>query len=122
MVIDEIRSMTLQAVSIEMPTTEKTASQAVRNETASMQQEEMEAAKIQVSRESLQEAVNSLNSAVSLLNHRLTFKIDDSTGRLTARVIDNSTNEVIREIPPERVLVFVKRFQEFLGLLMDEQA
>jgi len=114
--------MTLQAVSVEMPTAEKTASPKVRNETAAMQMEEMEAAKTQVSRKDLQQAVNSLNSAVSLLNHRLTFKIDDSTGRLTARVIDNSTNEVIREIPPDRVLAFVKRFQEFLGLLMDEQA
>ena len=58
--------------------------------------------------------------------HHATVGVDlddaESTGRLLARIIDCKTNEVIREVPPERVLEFVKRFQEFLGLLFDEQA
>lgn len=75
-----------------------------------------------VSRDDLESAIESLNRAVSLLNHRLNFSIDESTGRLMTKVIDNKTNEIIREIPPERVLTFVRKFEEFLGLLIDEKA
>lgn len=120
MVIEEIRSMTLQAAAPEFQPAEKHAAEEVRKE--ALHSQPAAEGKSEVSREELQQAIESLNSAVSLLNHRLNFKIDDSTGRLTARVIDNKTNEIIREIPPERVLAFVKRFQEFLGLMVDEQA
>ena len=75
-----------------------------------------------VSRETLQEAIDQLNHAVSILNHRLNFSIDGDTGRLMAKVIDTKTNEVIRQVPPERVLAFVRRFQEFMGLFLDEKA
>lgn len=75
-----------------------------------------------ISREDLQSAVDTLNDSVSLLNHRLKFNIDDDTGRLQVKVIDHQTGEIVREVPPERLLAFVKRFEEFMGLLFDEKA
>ncbi len=75
-----------------------------------------------ITQESFQETLESLNEAVSILNHRLSFRLDDSTGRMMTKVIDRDTNEVIREFPSEEMIAFVERFQEFIGLLLDEQA
>ncbi len=81
-----------------------------------------EAQAVEISREDLEGALDALNQAISILNHQLSFSIDESTGRLLTKVVDSTTGEIIRQIPPERVLAFVRRFQEFLGLLVDEKA
>lgn len=129
MVIEEIRNASVQMTDPETQVQQAKQGQQPNSPTPEKQntavatpvqkQEEQETA---VSRETLEEAIQQLNHAVSLLNHRLKFSIDSDSRRLMAQVIDNETNEVIREIPPERVMNFVHRFQEFLGLLLDEKA
>ena len=123
MVIDEIRDVALQMTAPQIE-----AVQPTRRPADSLEAQQAEAAEItetaeaEVSRDSLEEAIQQLNRAVSILNHRLNFSVDDTTGRLLAKIIDAKTNEVVREVPPERVLEFVRRFREFMGLLFDEQA
>lgn len=53
---------------------------------------------------------------------RLRFQVHEPTGRIWVQVIDAETNEVIREIPPERYLDLVARIWELVGLLVDERA
>ncbi len=123
MVIDEIRDVALQMTAPQLE-----AVQPARRPTDLIETQQAEAAQVaqsadaEVSRASLEEAIQQLNRAVSILNHRLNFSVDDTTGRLLAKIIDAETNEVVREVPPERVLEFVRRFREFMGLLFDEQA
>lgn len=126
MVIDEIRNIAVQAATPELQAMENlqpvTEAGAVVAEESRSENSPESASLKDVSPNELEEAISSLNQAVSLLNHRLNFRIDNSTGRLIAKVIDSKTNDVIKEVPPERVLAFVRRFQEFLGLLVDEKA
>ena len=123
MVIDEIRDIAAQLVAPQIE-----AAQPARRPTETLDKqppltpETSESNSVEPSRELLEDAIEQLNQAISILNHRLNFSVDDSTGRLLAEIIDVKTNEVIRKVPPERVLEFVRRFQEFLGLLFDEQA
>ena len=55
---------------------------------------------------------------------RIAFSIDDKSGRITIKVIDNLTNEVIRHIPPEdlmSVISWLCEFQDIMaGLVIDE--
>ena len=51
----------------------------------------------------------------------LQFSIHDPTKRIAVKVLDKSTGEVIREIPPEKMLDFVAKLWEMAGILIDER-
>lgn len=55
-------------------------------------------------------------------HRRLRYRVHEPTGRIWVQVIDEETNEVVREIPPERYLDLVARLWELVGLLVDERA
>ncbi|MFS8524390.1 MAG: flagellar protein FlaG, partial [Limnochordales bacterium] len=69
----------------------------------------------------VQEMVDGLNQALQAANKRLQFLVHETTGRIYVKVIDRETEEVIREIPPEKILDLVGRIQELVGLLVDEK-
>ena len=72
--------------------------------------------------ERLRKAVETLNGATQIVNKMLRFELHEGSGRMMVRVIDSSTQEVIKEIPPEAVLEAVARVREIIGLLLDERA
>lgn len=53
---------------------------------------------------------------------RLKFRVHEETGRFWVQVIDMETQEVLKEIPPERYLDLVARIWRLVGLLVDELA
>ncbi len=57
-------------------------------------------------------------------NIRIAFSVDDKSGRISIKVIDNLTDEVIRHVPPEdliSVMSWLCEFQDILaGLVLDE--
>ena len=64
--------------------------------------------------------LNSVNIMIEPSFTRLNFNVHEATGRVEVQVIDTSTDEVIREIPPESRLDTLARIQELIGLLFDE--
>lgn len=62
-----------------------------------------------------EEFVQSINSA-------LQFSVDDSTGSTVVKVIDQLTNEVIRQIPSEEMLEIAKALDRIRGLLVRNKA
>jgi flagellar protein FlaG len=53
-----------------------------------------------------------LKQLVQNLRRELNFRVDDDTGRLVIRVIDAETDEVVRQIPPDRLLELQQRLSE----------
>lgn len=49
------------------------------------------------------------------------FAIHKQTKQIMVKVIDKNTKEIIREIPPEKVLDAVAQMCEVAGLFMDEK-
>ncbi len=49
-------------------------------------------------------AVKSLNNFTSALNTGVSFNVDHSSGTLVIRIVDNNTQQLIRQIPSEQVL------------------
>lgn len=75
----------------------------------------------ELDRAQLEDALEKLTRSADLFNKGLQFQIHDETHRLIVRVIDRETEQVIREIPPERILDLVASIEAFLGLLFDER-
>ncbi len=64
-------------------------------------------------------AVNKVNSTLDAFSFSLRYKIHDESNRVMVQVIDKETDELIREIPPERLLRLAAQIQEMIGLLLD---
>ncbi|HQN18926.1 MAG TPA: flagellar protein FlaG [Syntrophobacteraceae bacterium] len=52
----------------------------------------------------------------------LSFEISEQTGRLVAKVINNETREVIRQIPPEDLPKVREKLEELRGVLFAGKA
>lgn len=78
-----------------------------------------------VSPERAKAAVEDLNKQVkqpSIIKHtQLSFKYHEETNRISITVTDSDTDEVIREIPPEKALDMLAKAWEIAGLLVDEK-
>lgn len=59
--------------------------------------------------------------AQSVVNIRVAFHVDNETGDVTIKVIDNATGEVVRYIPPEEVAAMTEKLKQFAGLVVDKK-
>ncbi len=53
---------------------------------------------------------------------KVTFDVDDATGRSVVRVLNKETGDVIRQLPPEELLILVARMRQLTGLIFNEEA
>ena len=67
------------------------------------------------------EAIEQANRALQTNNAYLKFSIHEKTHQIMVKVVDSQTDEVIRELPPEKVLDMVARMWELAGILVDEK-
>jgi flagellar protein FlaG len=67
----------------------------------------------------IQERVVELNSYMQNLNRSLQFSIDEHSGDTVIKVIDSETDEVIRQIPGEELLVLRSSLEEYRGMLLE---
>lgn len=79
----------------------------------------------EVAPDKIKAAVDDLNKTVkqaSPMHHtQLSFKYHEDTNRISITVTDSDTDEVIREIPPEKTLDMLAKAWEMAGLLVDER-
>lgn len=71
------------------------------------------------SREQLHKAVEEINKKMA--NSEAVYGIHEGTNRVTIKIIDKDTKEVIKELPPEKTLDMIARIWEFAGILVDEK-
>lgn len=75
-------------------------------------------AETQVSSEKLHKAVEELNKKMG--SSSAVFGIHEETNRITIKLVDKQTREVIKELPPEKTLDMIARVWEMAGLMIDE--
>jgi hypothetical protein len=66
----------------------------------------------------VERAVARLNEIVSGTRRSLRFQVDEGSGRTVITVINEATQEIVRQIPPEELLA-LERSIESLGSLLD---
>lgn len=69
----------------------------------------------------ISEAVDKINKMFEESNRRFEYSVHKKTNNIIIRVIDEATNEVIKEIPPERILNIMASLMELAGLIVDER-
>ena len=77
--------------------------------------------------EQLEAAVSELSNAMQSVQRNLNFSIDEDSGQTVVKVIDSSSNEVIRQFPSEEALALARRMREsdsseISGLLLQSKA
>jgi flagellar protein FlaG len=73
----------------------------------------------QTGNESLKKAVENINK--NLNNSEAIFGIHEATNRVTIKIVDKDTKEVIKELPPEKTLDMIAKAWELAGILVDEK-
>lgn len=74
------------------------------------------------SREQLDRAMGEVKKALAPVARNLQFSIDDETGRSIVKVVDASTNEVIRQFPSEELLAITRSIDRLSGLFVKQKA
>ncbi len=70
--------------------------------------------------EEIKKAVEKINE--KMISHsEAIFGIHDKTNRVTIKIVDKDTKEVIKELPPEKTLDMLARVWEMAGILIDEK-
>lgn len=73
------------------------------------------------SREDLEEAVKSTNKLIFNDSRKFEFKVHERTGRMMVKLIDRDTDEIVKELPPEKILDLVASIWDLVGILVDER-
>lgn len=75
--------------------------------------------KEQQSSESIKKMVDQLNKKMN--NSEAIFGIHEKTNRITIKIVDKETKEVVKEFPPEKTLDMIAKVWEMAGILVDEK-
>lgn len=67
----------------------------------------------------IKKAVEDINKKAN--NSEAIFGIHEGTNRVTIKLVDRDTKEVIRELPPEKTLDMIAKVWEMAGLMVDER-
>ena len=67
-------------------------------------------------------ALKSINQAMKDRSQDLEFSIDDDSDRTIVKVVDKSTQEVIRQMPTEEALEIAKALDRLQSLLVKQSA
>jgi flagellar protein FlaG len=69
----------------------------------------------------LEKNLDILRDAFQMFNRRLKFSVNKEIDRVVVKVLDGTTDKVIKEIPPEEIQRLVARIRETIGILFDEE-
>jgi len=72
-----------------------------------------------VDRAVTERVADSIQQYLQSANVRLQFQVHDGTGQVRVKVINEKTGEVIREVPPEKIVHLASKIDELIGTLLD---
>lgn len=67
------------------------------------------------------EVIQRANKEFVVYDRKFEFSIHEKTKQIMVKVIDATTDEVIRELPPEKVLDMVAAIWEVVGIIVDRK-
>lgn len=74
-----------------------------------------------LSKEKLNEVVESMNQFLQPTHTSLKFELHEKLDEYYVKIIDDETKEVIREIPSKKILDMYAAMTEFMGLVVDKK-
>ncbi len=71
------------------------------------------------SNESARQAAQTYNKLTE--NTKAVFGVNEATNRITIKIVDKDTDEIIKEFPAEKTLDMIARVWEMAGIMVDEK-
>ena len=68
----------------------------------------------------VQDTVAKLQNITNVIGRKIGFKVNEELGEVVVKVIDPSTDKVIKEIPSAEIQQLQVRIKQTIGLLFDE--
>lgn len=66
--------------------------------------------------------VAALNDLVhQVASTKITFDVDEATGQSVIRVLNKETGELIRQVPPEELLILAAKMKQLSGLIFSQE-
>lgn len=75
----------------------------------------------EITKEKLQKAVETVNEFLQINHSSSKFVLHDGLERYFVQVVDAKTEEVVKEIPPKKLLDAFYEMQKLLGMIVDEK-
>lgn len=99
----------------------KTESEAPKQQIENISIESKQGSEAQIANqnEQIKKAVADLNK--KMIDTSCQFGIHEATNRVTIKIIDNSTKEVIKEYPAEETMKMIEKAWELAGIMVDEK-
>lgn len=69
----------------------------------------------------LKAAITKVNSKIKLTRTKCEYSYNDTINRVAIKIVDETTGDVIKEIPPEETLKMIEKMWEIAGILMDKK-
>lgn len=70
----------------------------------------------------VKKATEKVNKLFEDKNTHVEYEFHGKSKRMSIKIIDNNTKEVVKEIPPKKLIDMVDKLCELAGLVMDEKA
>jgi flagellar protein FlaG len=87
-----------------------------------LERQEEESQQEPVTKEKLQNAIHGMNELLSASSTHVKFEFHEDLKEYYVTIVDNQSNEVIKEIPNKKVLDMFAAMTEFVGLMVDKKA
>lgn len=86
----------------------------------SVQQQPQEAQKVLTKADAMKMA-EGMNKLLESANTQLRFKFHDKLNEYYVAIVDSQTDEIVREIPPKKLMDMYAAMKDFIGLLVDRK-
>lgn len=86
-----------------------------------VQQVSESGAQTTASAEQIKSAIEVANRKAHFGHTNAKFSYHEATKSISVKIIDDETNEVIKEIPPEETLDMISKMWELAGIMVDEK-
>ncbi len=107
----------VQKVELSFQKTEhKVEQRVILPQTNQIKKEEIRVIKSEEFARAMQEMLDRMN-----LLRSVKINYDKSVNRLIIKIVEGETEKVIRQIPPEGIVRFLKAFNDMMGMIIDEK-
>ncbi|MCM3029677.1 flagellar protein FlaG [Niallia sp. MER 6] len=77
---------------------------------------------VQISKEEIAKTVQAMNEFLNPSHTSVKFELHEKLNEYYVTIVDDSTQEVVREIPSKKFLDMYAAMTEFVGLMVDKKA
>ncbi|AFM42731.1 flagellar protein FlaG [Desulfosporosinus acidiphilus SJ4] len=82
--------------------------------------QEVPSAREEIPRESIEKTAEKLNRMMGIIDKNMKFVIDEKTHKVSVKVVNSKTGEILGEVPPESIMDLLGSFTNLAGLLLNQ--